>query len=526
MAVFDDSSQVQDGAVLDADLCIVGAGAAGITLAANLAATKLRVLLLEGGGERMSGESQGLYQAEQTGLDYFDLTACRLRYFGGTTNHWGGYCRENDPIDYERRPDVGLPGWPLTHADVAPYVDRAAVQLGLDPEGFSPKPHFARHSQAGDRLLEDLSDQFETKVFQLSKRLRFQELYADQLRDSSNTHVLLNANVVHLALNQAGTSVAHLQVRGAGGRRRFRGRAKRFVLAAHAIENARLLLLSDDVQRSGIGNGHDQVGRYFMEHPHVVNGLFFPSPRFPAIYGMDRLQRVGLNANLGLSRSSMTRQRILQYYCRFVPVYDFDRSADAVKRVADGFWEPMDLRMLKALSRVTQRPLEALRFGAYRAGVLQPRPVAYSLDHRIEQAPSPESRITLSDAKDALGLRRARLHWQLNDIDYRTFDVGQQTVMAELSRLGMGQFKAARLGREAVDAGVFGHYHHIGTTRMGTSPTGSVVDTNCRVHGVDNLFMAGSSVFASSGYSGPTMMLIAFAIRLAEHLVKLSQTRA
>ncbi len=522
MAVFDDSVQVPDGAVLEADVCIVGGGAAGITLAANLAATQLDVLLLEGGGERMSGESQGLYQAEQTGLDYFDLTACRLRYFGGTTNHWGGYCRENDPIDYERRPNVGLPGWPLRYADIAPYVSRAAAQLGLDVEGFAPKPHFARHRQPGDRLLDELSDQFETKVFQLSQRLRFQELYSDQLRDSARTRVILNASVVHLALNQAGTRVEQLQVRGAG-QRRFTVRARQFVLAAHAIENARLLLLSDDVQRGGIGNAHDQVGRCFMEHPHVVNGLFFPSPQFPAIYGMDRLQRVGLNANLALSRQSMLKQQVLQYYCRFVPIYDFDRSAEAVRRVADGFWAPMDMRMLKALSRVTQRPLEALRFGAYRAGVLQPRPIAYSLDHRIEQAPNPESRVTLSDTKDALGLRRAHLHWQLNETDYRTFEAGQRTVVDELSRLGMGRFKGSRLGRETVDAGVLGHYHHIGTTRMGSDPRSSVVDADCRVHGVDNLFVAGSSVFASAGYSGPTMMLIAFAIRLAE---KLAQAQA
>jgi len=526
MAVFGDSSQVADGALLRADVCIVGAGAAGITLAANLATTGLHVLLLEGGGERISGESQSLYLAEQTGLPYFDLTACRLRYFGGTTNHWGGYCRENDPIDYERREAQGLPGWPIGHAEIAPYVARAAGQLGLAPAGFAPRPHFERHRQGpGDRLLDDLSDQFETKVFQLSRRLRFQELYSEQLREAAKVQVLLHANAVHLGLNRAGNRVELLSVVGQG-QRRFQVQASHFVLAAHAVENARLLLLSDDVQRQGIGNAHDQVGRYFMEHPHVVNGLFFPSEGFPAIYGMDRLQRVGLNANLSLSREAMLRQGILQYYCRFVPLYDFDRTAEAVRQVADGFWEPMDLRMLRALSRVTRRPLESLRFGAYRAGLTQPRPVAYSLDHRIEQAPNPESRVTLSDQRDALGLRRARLHWVLNDTDYRTFELGQQTIVAELTRLGMGRFKAARLTRDAVDAGVFGHYHHIGTTRMGVDARNSVVDADCRVHGVGNLHVAGSSIFPSSGYSGPTMMLIAFAIRLAERLARLARAGA
>jgi choline dehydrogenase-like flavoprotein len=236
------------------------------------------------------------------------------------------------------------------------------------------------------------------------------------------------------------------------------------------------------------------------------------------------LKRLALNANLGLSRKAMEQHGILQYYCRFVPIYDFARTTEALRRVADGFWHPLDLRMLRALSRVTGRPIEAMRAAAYHKAGYAPRPVAYSLDHRIEQAPNPDSRVTLTNQRDALGMPKAKLHWTLNDIDYRTFERGQHIVTTELARAGMGVFKAEPLTRELVDAGVEGHYHHIGTTRMGWSEKDSVVDKNCQIHGVSNLFIAGSSVFPSAGYSGPTMMLIAFAIRLAEHIVAKGST--
>lgn len=513
----DDSEAISEGAVLQVDLCIVGSGAAGITTAMQFAGRREQVLVLEGGGLSISGESQSLYQAHQSGLDYFDLSACRLRYFGGTTNHWGGYCRENDPIDYERRPALGLQGWPLSYDDIRPFVERAARVLGLEPHRFRPESEFGKHLDAGHSLLEAVSTQLETKVFLLTDHLRFAEIHLPAIRSAENLRVLKRSNAVHITVDPSARRVTRVRIKGAGGRNFF-VEAKMFVLAAHALENARLLLASNDVVPEGLGNAGDHVGRYFMEHPHLVSGLFFPSPRFPMAYSRDRMLRLNMNANLSLTRKAMESHGTLQYYCRFRPIYDFERTAQALRRVYGDLGAGFDMQTFRALSHVSRRPLKTMRYAAYRAGVHEPAPLAFGLDHRIEQAPNPNSRVTLSDERDTLGVPRLTFHWALNEVDYRTFQVGQQVVVDEFTRLGFGRFKAPQLNAELINASVTGHYHHIGTTRMGHSASDSVVDADCKVHGTDNLYVAGSSIFASSGYSGPTMMIMAFSLRLAEHL--------
>lgn len=520
---YGDADQIDKNAVLKADVCVVGAGAAGITLATQLARKGVSVLLLEGGREEISGESQSLYQVEQTGVPYFDMTACRLRFLGGTTNHWGGYCRENDPIDYEARPELGLQAWPVSYADVRPFVERAAAYLGIDAHNFDPRRALSAHPELAAGLLDGQSPKLETKVFLMAKRKRFKSDFADELQSSERITVLLGANVVGLTCSSDGRRVTGARVRTTVGNS-FTVEARTFVLAAHAVENARLLLVSDEVHKAGIGNRHGHVGRYFMEHPHVVSGLFYPTASFPKVYNYETMYRIWVNANLSLTREVMRERGILQYYCRFAPLYTFDDAERSLKQVADGFMHPLDQRMLKALTRVTQRPIASMQAAGHKAGVYRPEPVAYSLHHRIEQAPNPASRIALSDDVDALGVRKVVLNWDFNDLDFRTFAVGQEVVASELERLGLGRFESPPLTPDVIRRSAKGHYHHIGVTRMGASERDSVVDAHGKVHGVHNLYVTGSGIFPTAGYSGPTMMIVAFALRLAEHLI--AQRRA
>lgn len=500
-----------------ADVCIVGAGAAGITLAANLADSGLKVIMLESGAREIEGATQDLYEAEQTGIPYYDMTSCRLRFFGGTTNHWGGYCRENDPIDYAGRPDLGVPAWPLSYDQIAPYVTQAAKQLGLTREGFDPHLQAARHGFSDKDLLESHSDDFVSKVFQISVRRRFQELYADTLAKQTNVDLYLNANVTQLNVNPQGNRIDGLTVR-ALGRPPFQVKAKRYVLAAHAVENARLLMAADEVVPGGLGNKSGQLGRNFMEHPYVESGLLFPSPSFPRFYDADTLGRLHLNANLSFSEKAMRREGMLQYYCRFRPLYGYEESLKALSTLKSGFWAPADMRTLDAVGTVLRQPTESARLVASRAGLMRPKPIAFLLDHRIEQSPNPDSRITLSSERDELGVRKVVLHWSLSDLDCHTFAKGQEVTIRELTRLQAGRFEAPPLTPALVRAHAKGHYHHIGTARMAASERDGVVDVNTKVFGMANLYVAGSAIFPTSGYSGPTMMVIAFAIRLAEHL--------
>ncbi|HYD30388.1 MAG TPA: GMC family oxidoreductase [Azospirillaceae bacterium] len=503
---------------LDTDLCIVGAGAAGITLALNLAGAPLQVLMLESGGMDLEGETQGLYRGLHLGLPYFDLTACRLRYFGGTTNHWGGYCRPNDPIDYQGRPELGVPAWPIGHDDIAPYLRQAMADLGLDEAAFDPATQFRLHGHSPDRLAERRSDQIMTKVFQLSQRVRFREIHRRHLEDQANLRVLLHANLTHIALDETGRRVRQLTVRTLDGRQTI-VRARRVVLACHAIENARLLLLSDDVMREGIGNAHGHVGRNFMEHARIFSGVMIPArDTFPALYDSGLTGSLNVNTNLSLTETAMRKHGVMEYYCRFVPPDLHEDMRANLGRLRDGFWQPFDPGLFEDIADVLGDLPEAVAAVMDKYRQTQADAPYYVLDHRIEQAPNPLSRIVLSRERDALGLRRADLHWALSDLDYATFAKGCATVAREVAAMGWGRFQLEEITPDLIQSRVKGHYHHMGTTRMSANSKAGVVDADLRVHGVENLFVAGSSVFPTAGYGGPTMTLVALAIRLAEHL--------
>jgi choline dehydrogenase-like flavoprotein len=522
MYSFLDARAVDDGQTLHADVCIVGAGAAGITLARYLEGSGLDVLMLESGGLELEAATQSLYGGKQSGITYFDLAACRLRYLGGTTNHWAGYCRMHDPADMAGRAELGVPAWPVSHRELTPYVMQAARDLGLKTEGFMAAVQARAYGVAPESLPDHDSPDLVTKVYQITRRKQQGVYWRQRLQRQAQLRVMLYANVTHINLAHAGQDVQSVDVR-ALGKAGFQVKARWFVLAAHGIENARLLLSSDDVVNTGIGNQHDHVGRHFMDHPLVTSGRFFPGPKFQKIYDAYLLKPDKLNINLGLSSTALQREQIMAYFCRFHAVDANELVSDAREKIRQTFWQPMDERILQAIGTLVGDVPGALRYAAARMKWVQPKVVAYDLNHRIEQSPNANSRVHLDTVRDALGMRKATLDWQFRDLDYRTFERGQQTVIRELTRLGFGHFKAPALTPGLIRGLVIGNNHHVGTTRMSTHPCDGVVDPNLAVHGVPNLFVAGSGAFPSAGYGGPTMILMGLSIRLAQHLKALSR---
>ena len=502
---------------IECELCIVGAGAAGITLARKLAGAYGDIVLLEAGSLEFDAVTQELYGGRNLGLPYLDLRACRLRYFGGTTNHWSGYSRANDPIDYEGRPELGVPAWPVQKDQIQPFIDLAAGELGITTHFFDPAYHATELGFPESVLFETQAPALVTKVFQITPEERFGRIYREELAGAAGLRIVLNLNVVHLELAADGTRLESLRAKTTTGKT-VRVRARIVVLACHAIENARLLLASNDIHEAGIGNAYDHVGRYFMEHPYVRASTLIPSKRLPLLYDWRYAERRNLNANLSLSAPTMRELGILQYYCRFIPVYAEQDVRDALGRLKSRFFEPFDRQVLEDIVTVVGELTDAAEYELNNRNLVDSRASLYLLEHRIEQAPNPRSRITLSEERDSLGSRRAELSWFLSETDYRTFQEGHDLVVRELSAVGAGRFVIEELTPEFVDEAIDGKFHHIGTTRMSDSPRDGVVDSDLRVHGVENLYILGSSVFPTAGYSGPTMMIVAFAFRLAEHL--------
>lgn len=502
---------------ITASVCVVGAGAAGITLARKLAEDVSDVVLIEAGGFRPDGQTQGLFAGRQLGLPYYNLISCRLRYFGGTTNHWSGYCRANDLIDYEGRPELDLPRWPVTHDDLVPYITEAGSSLGVESLHFDPGAALAARGLNSGELVEDSSDILLTKTFLFARNKRLGPYYQDEIAQNPNLRGITNLNLTRIQLTGDGGSVDHLVCKTTTGKE-VTVRARKYALCCHAIENARQLLASNDVQTNGVGNDSDHVGRYFMDHTHIYASKFIPTKAFPAVYNREYSKNYALNANMSFTDAFTREAKLLQYYCRFNPVYFSDETREALRNIREQAMEPGDLGFLRDVATATGELVGLSKAAMLRFGLRHDLPAYFEMEHRLEQAPNPASRVVLSERTDALGSRIADLDWRILDSDVDSFKRGQEIVGRELSALGWGRMIEEEITRDLVESRIAGHYHQIGTTRMAETAADGVVDPDCKVFGVSNLYVGGSSIFPTAGYSGPTMMIVAFAMRLADHM--------
>ena len=515
---------------LDADVCIVGAGAAGLTLAKQLASPARRVLLLEAGGRDYEPAIAALGAGKNVGFPYYDLEDSRLRFFGGTTAVWGGRCAELDEIDFERREWVPHSGWPFEKSALTAYYgaarriveveDRALSGRLWRDAGLAPTP-------LANGLLEPVFWQFDDRWD------RFGIAAHGELVSHPGVTVLLHATVTRLALAENGASVASAELRTLGGRRAT-VRARVFVLAAGGLDNPRLLLASRDVVPAGIGNDRDLVGRFFMEHPHARGGRLHLRDIWPALRAFRQSHHVGRGRYAATLRPSDKLQRELGILnASFTPKVRLHRGEreSLAKRVYDRVHLHVDpTRRGRALWHVTKGAarwvqtrtdplLPWLRLRLGRAGLY--------LSVRGEQAPNSTSRVLLSEDRDALGMPKLALDWRLSELDKRTLRVVAAQLGAELERSGAGRVEpepwladdsAPWRTDPLIGNHPIGGFHHMGTTRMAVSPRAGVVDADCRVHGVANLYVAGSSVFPTSGWANPTLTILALALRLADHL--------
>lgn len=510
---------------IDTDLCIIGAGAAGIAMAREFIGTSVEVCLVESGNLTAEADTQALYDGENAGWPY-SLIGSRLRFFGGTTNHWAGHCWPLTEIDFRKRPWVPHSGWPVDRAALDQAYRRAHALCELGPYVYD------------DRLWEHVpvaapgfrKSHITTRFWQEPPATRFGVRYRAELERARNIVVLLNANVTTIETTESALAVTNVKLRTLEGKSGSVG-ARHFVLACGGIENARILLLSNRTQPAGLGNRRDLVGRYFMEHPHVPCGTarvgqgsamqrafckrsYVPDPRgetepipfYPAICASEALQE---------------REQILNASFRVYASTDPDAGiAVAAARELSGSLKkgeiPNDLG--KVLRNITRDLTNVVRAAA--GGEVRPAQIL-QFYARSESAPNPESRVTLSEQVDALGLRRARLDWKVGELDKRSLRVSMLAIAQELGRLNIARVQLSDwLAADDAEWSplLIGGNHHMGTTRMSTDPSKGVVDENCRVHEVSNLYVAGSSVFPTGGHANPTLTLLALALRLAGYL--------
>jgi choline dehydrogenase-like flavoprotein len=510
--MFTDARALPDGTTLRADVCIVGAGAAGVTLALALAGGSDRVVVLEGGGVEDEPGGPGIYRVTPDARDALTVDRDRRRYFGGNTNHWFGVCRRLDDTDFEPRDWIPHSGWPIRGADLLPFYAEAERFCRVDGDGGldgEASPHSRSAARVDPALL--------TGRIQRSLPVSsFGDLYRERVGAAADVQVCVHAHAVGLDTDADGRTVSAVRAAAADGRR-IRVEAGRFVLAAGGVENARLLLASDGASPAGLGNSHDLVGRFFMEHP------FLDIPVWPwagrpdlAFYITGRPPTVARTwGQLVLSDAFVRRERV-PGQCLWFPTGETQPlGVISAARLRDGLLGRRALAepLTEARTAIGDHRA-ALRYAWRRLRGTAPRE-GLVLRVVMEQAPDPDNRVRLSNVRDAFGVRCAELTLpRAGDRRRQCRALGRAAAALGLDGRGI-----ARQARLLLDAGrVDFFWHHMGTTRMHADPRHGVVDADCRVHGVSNLFVAGSSVFPTSGTAGPTLTIVALALRLARHL--------
>ncbi len=482
------------------DFCICGTGPAGITTARKLAASGKKVLLLEGGGLSYSEESQDHYKGKSVGRPIW-LESIRLRYLGGTSNHWTGLCALLDPITFETHDGFGLPGWPISRDQVLSGINEAKDILDIAGKDLAPskQPGF-------------MSPWFDRYAVAFSPPTRFFEKYGAELRQSQKIDVFYNANLIDIGLSDDLAAVKNLRVRNYNGQISDVSAAQ-YVLALGGIENVRILLNANRQVPAGIGNHSGMLGRCFMESLNVPIGRFLitdpefwqASASYEAIHAPERLPgEVSVVPTEALMRHNAIENGVIHFDPNISP-------EDALREFGR-------LRVLKEFIHqtgcswptLTELARQIVEFNCPGDGVIQ---------SIIEQKPNPDSRVSLTDDVDSFGLRRVRINWQLSDADLKTIRVLSIESAKEMARLNRARVQLAPFILDAnLDIPVSGFGHHMGTTRMSADPRYGVVDGNCRVHGIQNLYLAGSSVFPTCGGKNPTMTIVLLALRLGDFL--------
>lgn len=527
-----DARELDAGTELTTDVCIVGAGAAGLTIAGALDGTKHDVCIIESGGFQPDPETQALYDLESRGYPQRERFMSRARYYGGSCNLWAGRSMRFTPRDLESRDWVPHSRWPLAYSELARYYPAAARVLGLPPVELFDVEHHAHGLTEAERQIYASEWLAPTVSLWATRPKRFGAAYGPTLRRSRNVRLVVHGNVTKVNLDAAGGRVESVDCATLSGRR-FQVRARVIVLACGGLENARLLLVSRDQHACGIGNGYDVVGRYFMDHPRAVFGkVRLREGAQLSLLGGCPLPNGKVQLGIGFSPEMQRREGLLDHYATM----EVQHSAYTAKQY-ESFVKTMKVLLRKGYAgsrlRVGRGELGDIPGLVY---LLAPRElVPHSLyrwywharraisgrrgggDRVVvyfcEQPPDPDSRVTLSTARDQLGMNRLALDWKVGTAIRESVYRLQSLLKETLTRTGVGSLEEGDGEITFTDAS-----HHMGTTRMSESAQTGVVDTDCMVHGVRGLYMAGGSVLPSASHKNPTLTIVALAMRIADRI--------
>lgn len=554
--------------VVNVDVCIIGAGPAGMATANEFLNTDLKVALLESGGKKYIHPIQLLSEGLLSGHLFEPQESTHLRQIGGTANNWilqmtdeqyGYRYTPLDEVDFETRDYIPHSGWPISKKDLDPYYARAHATCGVGTYDYTAQ-YWARGKFQPIKLNED---KVYNSVFTFGPTKKFTDEIPEKITNSRNLTLYYHATVVELLCDQSSDVVTTAVVRMFDGKEIY-FKAKQFIITSNALQTPRLLLNSTKTHKNGIGNQNDNVGRYYMDHNLVACGHFYPhDPKFineMGFYDMQGVDGTTVLGRLNLNPEFMTANWLRNIAVMFFPTEWNQVDLDAMNSLNSiklpNFHKKTALRypieLGKHLIRLISKPkalwihfhnifqgrnrliravYEYLRFGVpiflglgrggwSRMANNEGKYNKFELLGIVEQSPNPENRLTLLDEKDALGCPKTKVHYICSDEDILSVTKAQSVFGEVLEESGLGRYEPPKISAEVMKT-ITGLHHMMGTTRMSDDPKTGVVDRDCCVHGMKNLFIAGSAVFPTGGYGNPTLTNLALSIRVADKVKKL-----
>jgi choline dehydrogenase-like flavoprotein len=509
--MFKDLRYISSESTLTYDICIVGTGPAGISVAKQLLGTGHRIVMLESGGELPESKYQQLNKGENSGPSFLSLDASRLRCFGGASKLWAGYCSPFKSDEFDKKSFIPLSGWPISLDDLKIYYKQAAKMLGISYKKFYSKDYFQNTFDGISFKEFDRDNSFLSgNVFQVSnaKNRDFGEKYKTDFKSSVNTDVIFHSTVTELNLNSTGRDVQSVLIADLDGNKATI-KAKIFVLACGALENPRILLASNKHYKNGIGNINGFVGSCFMSHPGVSNVGEIHKTSLEECISKDKYDDSYI-VRFEMSSRERSKQKVLRHLLSISQYRDLTNPRTYISgRVFSEFDKLVD-----NFNFVSSVKKTACRINGEYSSKL------WNLTVALEQPPRLSNNLRLHASHDDLGMPKINMYWDdISKIERDTVIKSVKTMARELgiTNIGRIKFKSELLTGKSYKINDPVN-HHIGTTRMSNDSETGVVDKNCKVFGISNLYVAGSSAFATSSVVNPTYTIIAMSLKLGEYL--------
>jgi choline dehydrogenase-like flavoprotein len=551
-----DSHDLAEDHVIKTDVCIIGSGPSGITLARELAKSSSHVTLLESGGLSQDFAIQDLSIGHTIGDEFLPLQSTRNRQFGGNSNIWsikldrlenrnwqmGVRYVPLDTIDFQKRDWVPYSGWPIGREDLFPYYEKAHEVAHSGPFTYESDAWSDSHVKP----IEWAGNNFTSKTYQFGPRHVFHQDYLEELRHNQKADIYLYATAVELELRPNSQVIERVRCTNSTGKN-YWVEARLFVVTTGGIETAKLMLASNQSQPAGIGNENDLVGRFFMDHVLLDIGSLYPASvklfAQSAFYDKRQVNGYSVMGHLAVKDQAMAQHHLMNSTIVLFPRPNLRQTKAMValkdlieqgylKKPLPQYWPLMAQKLLQVAGGLDhiataaylgKRYDQSLWPGFGRGGWAEQPHTHHRFERfevllQTEQAPDPANRVVLSQDRDALGIPRAELHWRWGQVNIDSARHIQDLFGDAVEKTGLGRFAAARRDGQPYLPGPAGMAHHMGTTRMSATPQTGVVNSDCRVHSVPNLYIASSSVFPTGGYANPTLTILALSLRLADHL--------